>query len=116
MTMMTTPPTTDSTSMWLRTTWPMAEAAAPSATNTVEKPSTKATEAPSTVRLATRVSPVAGELVEADAGHVAEVGRHQRQHAGREERDKPGDGSAGKGDRDGHAGGTRTLFGCGRGL
>ena len=42
MTMMTTPPTTESTSIWLRTIWPMAEAAAPSATNTVEKPSTKA--------------------------------------------------------------------------
>ena len=58
MTMMTTPPTTERTSMWLRTSWPMAEAAAPSAMKTVEKPSTKLSEAASTVRLATCVSPM----------------------------------------------------------
>ena len=58
MTMMTTPPTTDRTSMWLRTSWPTAEAAAPRAMNMVANPRTKLIEAANTVRLATWTSPL----------------------------------------------------------
>ena len=44
--------------MWLRTSWPIAEAAAPRATKMVEKPSTKATAEIRTVRRATCTSAV----------------------------------------------------------
>ncbi len=59
MTMMMTPPSTDSTSRWVRTSCPMAEAAAPSDMNIVAKPSTNATADSITVRRATRSSPSA---------------------------------------------------------
>ena len=33
-----------------------------------------------------RLGALATEILDRDAGHVAQIGRHQRQHAGRQER------------------------------
>lgn len=57
MTMMTTPATIASSADQARTRPPTTLALAPSATNTVEKPSTKATAASMIARLAVRLAP-----------------------------------------------------------
>ena len=69
---------------------PIALALAPSATNTVEKPSTNK-QAATTVSRRTRGSPSAPPAVRASAGEIDEVGRHERQHAGRQEAQHPRD-------------------------
>ena len=87
MTMMTMPATIDSSADQARTSAPTTLALAPSATNTVEKPSTNISGRDHH-RAARRGARLAGgHVLGGRAGQVDEIGRHQRQHAGRQETD-----------------------------
>ena len=67
--------------VWLRTSaCPTAEAEAPSAANTSDSPITNASDRP-TMWARVAVSCGSLDLLDGQAGHVAEVGRQQRQHA-----------------------------------
>ena len=73
----------------------MALALAPNAMKTVEKPATNNSAATH----ASRAAPAAcgfgvGEPLERRAREIDEIGRHQRQHAGRQEAQKPRDSAA----------------------
>ena len=73
---------------------PIALALAPSATNTVEKPSTNRMAA-TMVSGRTRGSGLGiGEPLERGAGQINEIRRHQRQHAGRQKTQHSGDSAA----------------------
>ncbi len=74
------------TSSWFcRNNAPKAEAVKPSRMKIVDRPSTKNSAASN--RLAPRRLRRAFHLVQADAAHVGQIGRHNGQHAGRQEAD-----------------------------
>ncbi len=64
---------------------------APSATNTVEKPSTNSSARRSSRRAASGRGSRVGHRSSDRPGQIDEIGRHQRQHAGRQEADDAGD-------------------------
>ena len=83
--MMTNPAMKDS---WALCAWihcPSTEAPAPSPTNTVVNPSTKKMDASTTRRQQVRIdATLARHLLDGGAAEIAEVRRHQRQHAWRQ--------------------------------
>ena len=85
MTMMTIPATFPSTYEYARSNAPMTLALAPSATNTVVKPSTNSSAAAIVSRRTCGSAFGTGEPFDRCSGEVDEIGRHQRQHAGRQE-------------------------------
>ena len=87
MMMMTMPATIDSSADQVRTSAPTMLALAPSATNTVEKPRTNITAATITARRETARGSPEATCSTRRTGQVDEIGRHQRQHAGRQEAD-----------------------------
>ena len=98
MTMMTMPATIDSSADQARIRLPISDALAPSATNTVEKPSTNMPAAIITARFEDAFGLVIGDMLDGRAGEVDQIGRHQRQHAGRQKADQTG--KQRRGDRD----------------
>ena len=98
MTMMTMPATIESSADQARINPPIREALAPSATNTVEKPSTNITADIITARLEDGFRLFVFEVLDGRAGEVNQIGRHQRQHARRQKADQAG--NQRRGDRD----------------
>ena len=84
--MITIPATTASWFLCAAIHCPNTDAPAPKPTNTVVKPSTKNTDASTTRRhRCASMLVLAADLLDGGAAEIAEVGRHQRQHAGRQE-------------------------------
>ena len=88
--MMTMPATIESSADQARIRLPIKDALAPSATNTVEKPSTNITAEIITARLRGHTALVMGDMLDGRPGQIDQIGRHQRQNAGRQEADKTG--------------------------
>ena len=86
--MIAMPATIDNSADQTRNNPPIALALAPSATNTVAKPSTNRQAASNVSRLHARVGLIVGKPLQRGARHIDEIRRHQRQHAGRQERDQ----------------------------
>ena len=84
------------------TSRPIVDAVAPSTTNTVVNPRTKASAENVTMRRATGSVPSPVNWSRLTPGHVAEIGRHQRQHARRHERQETGGEGASMSDVDRH--------------
>ena len=103
MTMMTMPATIESSADQARIRPPIREALAPSATNTVEKPSTNITAEIITARLRGRHRLVVFDVLDGRAGEIDQIGRHQRQHAGRQKADQAGNQRRGNRDIVNHA-------------
>ncbi len=91
MMMMTMPATIESSADQARIRLPIRDALAPSATNTVEKPSTNITAEIITARFDDALALVIGDMLDGGAGQIDQIGRHQRQHAGRQKADEAGD-------------------------
>ena len=81
---------------------PITLALAPSATNTVEKPSTNRHGRDHGIAPDQRLRLAVGQPLQRSAGEIDEIGRHQRQHAGRQEADQAGEQGGEDGDVGGH--------------
>ncbi len=108
MMMITMPATIESSADQARISPPTRDALAPSATNTVEKPSTNISADAITARLEACVGLVIGDMLDGRAGEIDQIGRHQRQHAGRQEADETGN----QGRRDGNIVHCMTFENC----
>ena len=80
--MIAMPATIDNSADQTRSNPPIALALAPSATNTVAKPSTNRQAANKVSRRTRGGGFVVGKPLQRGAGHIDEIRRHQRQHAG----------------------------------
>ena len=108
MMMITMPARIESSADQARISPPTRDALAPSATNTVEKPSTNISAEAITARLEVCVGLVIGDMLDGRAGEIDQIGRHQGQHAGGQEADETGN----QGRRDGNIVHCMTFENC----